>query len=706
MITVRFTDDIENITATEHLYQWDIAKILNIKGLNVGSPKVHFTTKGDKTALVVQSELVNGDIKAVIPDKVLQSGKAVTAYIYLEAGVSKYTIKTITIPVIARVKPNDYVETNTQDVTVTQSYFEVMNERVNTLENDVDNLRDEVDRCGQIASGIKKVSSDGNMSLTNSHSGGIKILKVYGKSEQGENPSPENIQPIVSAGQMLTLGNQLFDKSTCEDRKGVSVNNGVLYDDTSVCTSDFINIQDCVNIAWNYGNKFGAFYNNAKEFISAFSNNTYVSIPTNATYLRITLGMGEKEEFMLNKGTVALPWEPYTGGVKKAYDVGIRKKLTGKNQWDASKDTVGSHNAWGGTWSLDNQTYTCVAQSTMIQLFSESGNHLSSHKKSVKPNDNITISTPGLDGTQCIVLMYDKYGNYIGHTGLQNTPWSIAIPSEVYFIGIRIDYYQAVVDKAYRFNIQLEYGSEATEYEPYTEQTLTLNRVLRGIPVTDASLANYTDENGQMWCADYGDVERKVWVQRIGVINSSESVTKGGADAKNNGHNYVYDVPDVYKLADVPVLCTHYTQKPEFVYWVEGDYISSKESTKGMIYIASTTFATLEEFKVGTEGMEIQYILATPIETPLTDEEIIALSSLKSCDRVTYISSDNVPDAPMEVEYGTSKAGALALENSNLHVVNEVLRVKADNAIDELNSALPFKIEIDDNARTINFVDR
>lgn len=135
MITVRFTDDIENITATEHLYQWDVGKIINIKGLNVGSPKVHFTTKGDETALVVQSELVNGDINAVIPDKVLQSGKAVTAYIYLEAGVSKYTIKTITIPVIARVKPNDYVETNTQDVTVTQSYFEVMNERVNTLEN-------------------------------------------------------------------------------------------------------------------------------------------------------------------------------------------------------------------------------------------------------------------------------------------------------------------------------------------------------------------------------------------------------------------------------------------------------------------------------------------------------------------------------------------------------------------------------------------
>lgn len=134
MITVRFTDDIENITATEHLYQWDIGKILNIKGLNVGSPKVHFTTKGDETALVVQSELVNGDINAVIPDKVLQSGKAVTAYIYLEAGVSKYTIKTITIPVIARVKPNDYVETNTQDVTVTQSYFDAMNERVNTLE--------------------------------------------------------------------------------------------------------------------------------------------------------------------------------------------------------------------------------------------------------------------------------------------------------------------------------------------------------------------------------------------------------------------------------------------------------------------------------------------------------------------------------------------------------------------------------------------
>ena len=64
-------------------------------------------------------------------------------------------------------------------------------------------------------------------------------------------------------------------------------------------------------------------------------------------------------------------------------------------------------------------------------------------------------------------------------------------------------------------NVQLELGSTATAYEPYHEQTLTLQTPngLPGIPVTSGG--NYTDPTGQQWVCDEVDLERGVRVQRV-----------------------------------------------------------------------------------------------------------------------------------------------------------------------------------------------
>lgn len=53
--------------------------------------------------------------------------------------------------------------------------------------------------------------------------------------------------------------------------------------------------------------------------------------------------------------------------------------------------------------------------------------------------------------------------------------------------------------------IQIEYGSEATPYEPYTEQSVQLPYTLNAIPVTSGG--NVTID-GQQYTADYVDVER------------------------------------------------------------------------------------------------------------------------------------------------------------------------------------------------------
>lgn len=137
MIKVTFTDEIEIITSTEHLYQWDVGQVLEIDGLNVGTPMVHFGVKGDTTGYAVQSQLIDGKLRCGIPDTTLQSGKQIIAYVYVSAGASKYTEKVILIPVVERNKPNNYRTVNMDEVTETQSFLDSMVERLTSLEKRV-----------------------------------------------------------------------------------------------------------------------------------------------------------------------------------------------------------------------------------------------------------------------------------------------------------------------------------------------------------------------------------------------------------------------------------------------------------------------------------------------------------------------------------------------------------------------------------------
>lgn len=134
---------------------------------------------------------------------------------------------------------------------------------------------------------------------------------------------------------------------------------------------------------------------------------------------------------------------------------------------------------------------------------------------------------------------------------------------------------------------QCELGGNATAHASYSKQAMVISGKLRGIPVTGNTLATYTDANGQMWCADEIDFDRVVRVQRIGIIES-------------------------------------YTNEN-----VSGAYLS----TTGEL----------------SEGASVQYVLATPIETALTDEEIAAFEALHTNKPSTTVLNDS--GAFMSVKY-------------------------------------------------------
>lgn len=166
-------------------------------------------------------------------------------------------------------------------------------------------------------------------------------------------------------------------------------------------------------------------------------------------------------------------------------------------------------------------------------------------------------------------------------------------------------------------------------------QTLTLPTPngLPGIPVTSGG--NYTDSTGHQWICDEVDLERGVKVQRIktgviGSITKSPTAKEGfvqlsiwlgsislgvgmGANAPTAFCNRALNVNQLEEYnPDFVTICTY----------------GHKESVQIRFNAPTALYATSEEFSAALMGATYSYAIATPIETPLTPDEIAAYKAL------------------------------------------------------------------------------
>lgn len=203
---------------------------------------------------------------------------------------------------------------------------------------------------------------------------------------------------------------------------------------------------------------------------------------------------------------------------------------------------------------------------------------------------------------------------------------------------------------------QLEMGMTATSYVPYVGQTMTMGAALRGIRVTDKSLATYTEANGKMWCADEIDYERGVRIQRVKLVtlDGSEIWSIGGKTLAD-GSDWYYTTtayPDAVDVGDGYAVCTHYP------YGIinNGNALNGIAIVWKSIRIRWGTMGTIAEWKSWlaeqkSSGNPVTVIfrLAAPIETPLTEAEIAAYKALHTNKPNTTIT--NGENAYMSVKY-------------------------------------------------------
>lgn len=182
------------------------------------------------------------------------------------------------------------------------------------------------------------------------------------------------------------------------------------------------------------------------------------------------------------------------------------------------------------------------------------------------------------------------------------------------------------------------------------EQALTLQTPtgLPGIPVTSGG--NYTDQNGQQWVCDEVDLERGVKVQRVITMVFSDSLGFTEESTKN-GIRFVSRSEGLKKAdketADSSAFCSALPLGLAGSTWLTPNVFTI--TTK--LYVRFENITSLGELQqyLQQTPMSLTAILATPIETPLTPDEIAAYKALTAYAPDTVVQASD--GAGVKLEY-------------------------------------------------------
>lgn len=354
---------------------------------------------------------------------------------------------------------------------------------------------------------------------------------------------------------------------------------------------------------------------------------------------------------MLNAGDTALPWEPYTGGkpspspdypqeiVSAGDDGSVTVKVTGRNILDMrnSKESVAN----SGVTYTRNADYSFTRTGTATEAL---GNVWMAGGYLVKPKADLSnVFCVLLKGVKysikdCVLLTVSPAGNALVARNENFVP-----TQDMYITGVRNENF--IVGETYNDIVYpaVYVGEKALQYEPYREQLLTIPTPngLPGIPVTSGG--NYTDENGQQWICDEVDLERGVKVQRVGTYKfySSDGFRM---DQVAPGLTRFYIVIGDTLSADTGTL-TSSALCSALQLGARGDTygrinVFTIVGTRLYINIENITSVNELQQYLQQTPMTLIALLATPIETPLSETDIAAFRALTTYKGTTILESE------------------------------------------------------------------
>lgn len=380
--------------------------------------------------------------------------------------------------------------------------FTADREQIATNKEDIGSLKED------LSNKITKfyASNQGETHITDSDNGKIQDMIIYGRSSQ-----------FTTTGKNLAHGkNEKYYINTSVNLCGFN-NNGIgMAIDVSNLTNVTIStrsIQDryrigCVDTVptdaktvtcYNGRNKDGT-----KDSYT-IDTKDYNYLIVNATKL---------EDIQVEKGSEATSYEPYTGGIPSPspdYPQEIKRvvnpvvKVCGKNLIPTNcgqNITALRYDAQYNRWAFDALKPVGMVNLRIIDpetahYFLSAGTYTIT-LVSFENVENVTISAVNADWKTLASVT----------PGRPSKTFSVDANTIVgcYFV-------PKDVNATGYLQVQLELGTTATSYEPYTEQSVQLPYTLNAIPV--ASGGNVTID-GQQYVADYVDVERGKVVRMCG----------------------------------------------------------------------------------------------------------------------------------------------------------------------------------------------
>lgn len=504
------------------------------------------------------------------------------------------------------------------------------------------------------ANAIKVTSTGETIVATDSAEAKFEGLRVFGRSEQASTTG-KNL--LNNKNTTETINGVTF---TVNKDKSVTVNGTATGSNAEFSFVYDANIDgDCILSGCPNGGSLSSYYINvldtttwespAKDFGSGA---TLSLIEGRRYHVRILIVKDKTVSNLTFYPMIRIAsitdgtYEPYTGGkpspnpefpqlIESVGDDGsVDVGVYGKNLFDYESLTVGQMNDDGTieeSQSMYVSSYIKVSPLTTYHITSCGSHRGKFFDSDKKPITNVFDFSPASSST-------------------------FTTPSAVQYVRV------CCYPDMYK-NIQLERGTVGTTYEPYKGQSLSITTPngLPAIKVTDRSLATYTDAEGNMWCADEIDFARGKYVQRIKTV-TLDGKTDGhrmtGSDisySNDYGKNFAYiNLKDRLKIASG---CMSTVGLSERYGRFEGIYTSSENYSVSLTLSDDKTGITASDDTSGrvskinawlkNNPVTVRYVLAEPIETDLTSEQLESYKALHSNYPTTTILNDD--NAYMEV---------------------------------------------------------
>ncbi len=448
------------------------------------------------------------------------------------------------------------------------------------------------------------VSGNKMVILSNCIRNFFRKFELLGNSVQGENPTPDNPQEIKSAGRKSKNLFNIADLRVGQVQKDGTINEKQIYYRTVILD---VPQDGKYRITFNSNDDYTMLY-----FTEAYANGAY-----SQPYLRVHAG-SPNYYITLAKGKNILSFSTHTASEKIVF-------TTDHNIMIAAESETLDYEPYGYFFDVK------VTGKNLLNLQKQPDVKKTYLGWKVSDGRNVVLSVKdkgnNADITGCYLGLSRTGGSADGVVWVVKNG-SVAVKeivSKNQYVSVHPPNETTVRKLLERFDIQVEYGNNATDYEPYTEQSvqIALNEPLRGI-------------------GEYKDT-----ITKDGIVRKIKRIVLDGSE------NWV-----IHKEKETTVsfwtnsfkflFPTHNTMLVDkFAYVISG---MNKEDVSWSVYgsnffinINKDIASNLESFKIwlSKNPVTVEYIAIEPTTEPLPESVQAQLQAMHSENGTTHVFVDS-----------------------------------------------------------------